>query len=103
MTSIINPQTFEVAAEQPEHGYWIAGTVEVTLGKETRRVEATKANDQITAFGMTGRYETGKRAWPARATRVIDPTTGRAWDRVQFGRDDRAGGRFNKTNALSFA
>jgi hypothetical protein len=102
MTSIINADTFEASSEQPDHGYWVNGTVEVTLRGKTARVNAHKRGHEITAFGMTGRYATGTKAWPASATRVIDPSTNTPWDRVSFGRDDRSS-RFNKTSALSFA
>jgi hypothetical protein len=104
MTSIINAATFTANAEQPDHGYWIEGTVEVTLRGQTRRVRATKSNrdEVITAHGMTGRYQTGTKAWPATATQRIDPRTGKAWDSVNFGRDDRAA-KFQKTSALHFA
>ena len=102
MTSIINPETFEAAEVQ--EGYYLEGTVEVTLRGETRRVKALmqKGGVQITAYGMTGRYQTGTRAWPANVTRVIDPTTGRAWDRIEFGRDERSG-RCKKTSSIFFA
>lgn len=104
MTSIINISTFTAAAEQPEHGYWIEGTVDVTLRNETRTVRATKStrNGMITAYGMTGRYQTGTKAWPAEVQQRIDPTNNKPWDHVQFGRDDRAA-KFQKTNALHFA
>lgn len=102
MTSIIAPATFEAAAEQPEHGFWIEGTVEVTLRGETRRVPAQLRGEKITARGLTGRYETGTKAWPATAEHVIDPRTGKAWDRIDFGRDDRSG-KFNKVNNVFFA
>lgn len=103
MTSIIDPTTFVAHATQPTHGYWVEGTVEVTLGRETRRVEAIRKNeDQITAYGLTGRYQTGTKAWPARATRVIDPKTNRPGDRIEFGNDDRSG-RCKKTNQIFFA
>lgn len=101
MTSIISPSTFIADEVQPTHGFWIDGTVEVTLGGKTRRLPATKNGEAITAFGLTGRYQTGMKAWPASATRVIDPTTGKAWDRVSFGNDDRSG-RCKKTNMVFF-
>lgn len=102
MTSIINETSFIASNEQPEHGFWVEGTVEVTLRGETRRVRAKRRNDEITAYGMTGRYQTGTKAWPAAATRVVDPRTGRPWDRIRFGRDDRSG-KFNKVNCVFFA
>lgn len=91
MPSAINPDTFETAADQPAHGYWIEGTVEFTLRGEARRVKASKSGEAITAWGLTGRYETGTKAWPATVERVQDPRTGRWWDRVNFGRDERSG------------
>jgi hypothetical protein len=104
MTSIINTATFTASAEQPDHDYWIEGTVEVTLRNETRTVRATKCNrdGSITARGMTGRYQTGTKAWPASVTQETCPHTNKIWDFVIFGRDDRSG-KFNKVNALSFA
>lgn len=104
MTSIINAETFTASAEQPSHDYWIEGTVEVTLRGQTRRVRATKSkrDGEITAHGMTGRYQTGTKDWPASVTQRIDPRTGKAWDSVHFGRDDRAA-KFQKTSAINFA
>ena len=102
MASIINAATFAPVADQPEHGYWVEGTVEVTLRGETRTVRATQSRGEVTAFGMTGRYQTGTKAWPATVTQKIDPRTNRPWDSVQFGRDDRAA-KFQKTNSLHFS
>ena len=104
MTSIINAATFTPATRQPDHGYWINGTVEITLRGEHRIVSAIKSNrtGEITAYGMTGRYQTGTKAWPAKVTQRIDPRDGKLWDVVSFGRDDR-NGKFTKTNALFFA
>ena len=102
MTSIINAATFTPAPEQPEHGYWVEGTVEVTLRGETRAVRATQSRGEITAYGMTGRYQTGAKAWPAKVTQKIDPRTNKPWDHAQFGRDDRAA-KFQKTSGLHFA
>jgi hypothetical protein len=101
MTSCIAHETFQTAAEQPEHGFWVEGTVEVTLQGKTRRVKAHKTGDEIRAYGLTGRYETGTKAWPANVTRVIDPSTGKPWDRVVFGRDERSG-RCNKASNVFF-
>ena len=105
MTSIINAATFTASAEQPDEGYsWIEGTVEVTLRNETRTVSAEKCNryGRITAYGMTGRYQTGTKAWPATVMQMVDPRTGKLWDFVSFGRDDRAS-KFQKLNGLHFA
>jgi len=100
--SIIKNETFIANETQPEHGFWIDGTVEVTLGKETRRVKAFIKGNVVTAFGMTGRYATGTKAWAASVAQRIDPTTGKVWDSVNFGRDDRSA-KFCKVNGLSFA
>lgn len=104
MASIIKTETFTAAATQPDHGFWIEGTVQVTLRGETRTVKAHKSTraGEITAYGMTGRYQTGTKAWPASVTQKIDPSTGKPWDSVNFGRDDRSS-KFQKFNALHFA
>jgi len=102
MTSIINTATFTPAAEQPDHDYWIDGTVEVTLRGETRVVPAKKRAGEISAYGMTGRYQTGTKAWPAEVVQKIDPRTNMPWDCVRFGRDDRAA-KFQKTSGLHFS
>lgn len=101
MTSIINADTFEASANQPGHGYWTEGSVEVSLHGETRRVPAHKNGETITAYGLTGRYQTGTKAWPASVDRVIDPRNGKPWDRVNFGRDERTG-RCRKTSMVFF-
>ena len=103
MTSIINETTFQTSDTQPDHGFWVDGTVEVTLRGETRRVKAVRTKqDTIRAYGFTGRYETGSKAWPASVERVIDPRTGKAWDLISFGRDERQG-RCKKTGHIHFA
>ena len=99
--SIINANSFTPNATQ-QYKTITEGTVEVTLHNETRRVEATKQNGQLTAYGMTGRYQTGGKAWPASVTQKVDPTTNKIWDSVSFGRDDRHG-KFQKTSSLHFA
>jgi len=94
---IINSDSFIADAEQSEQG-----TVEVTLRRETRRVPAIRRSGLVTAFGMTGRYQTGTKAWPARVSMMRDQNNGDIFEIVHFGRDDRAG-NFHKLNALSFA
>lgn len=103
MTSIIKADTFQESDEKLDHDYFVKGTVEVTLRNETKTVPAIKGTNDgsITAYGMTGRYVTGTKAWPANVTQRKTPE-GKIWDSVTFGRDDRSG-KFNKTNALSFA
>jgi len=103
MTSIINAATFIPADEQPEDMSWVVGVVDVTLRGETRTVRAWQEKDgMIVAFGMTGRYQTGTKAWAATVSQRTDPRTGKVWDDVSFGRDDRST-KFQKTNSLSFA
>ena len=99
MASIINIESFQKTGESE---YWEDGTVEVTLRGTTKRVPAHRSNGTITAYGMTGRYQTGTKAWPAQVRAVTDPRTGKLWDQVHFGRDDRAS-KFQKMNGLSFA
>lgn len=104
MGSIIDDNSFVAAEVQPEHGFWIEGVVSVTLRGETKTVRAhmRQASKEITAFGLTGRYETGTKAWPASVTQKIDPRSGARWDSVDFGRDDRSP-KFSKMRGLSFA
>jgi hypothetical protein len=101
MTNIINISTFEYTGSSARGD---EGTVEVTLRHDTRRVPASRSlsnPEQITAYGMTGRYQTGSKAWNATVTSRRDPTTGKLWDSIRFGRDDRAS-KFQKASALSF-
>jgi len=101
--TIINTTTFVPAAKQPDHGLWIEGTVNVTLRGETRRVKAHQlANGNVRAYGMTGRYQAGTKAWSASVEQRTDPRTGKVWDLIEFGRDDRAA-KFQKINGLHFA
>jgi len=75
------------------------GTVEVTLRNETRRVKA-RLNEKygwMYAYEMTGRYQTGGKAWPAMVRSYEDGS-----ETVDFGRDDR-NPKFNKMNAIFFA
>ena len=90
--SIINPETFEVSGMQPKKGVWFYGTVAVTIRGETRRVPARKhkERDEITAHDLVGRYDTGKRTWPAVVTRDIDPESGLPRDLPVFGLDHRS-------------
>ena len=102
--AFIDPTTFLVeTSEQNEHlGTIERGTVEVTIRRETRRVEATRysKSGDITARGMTGRYQTGGKAWPA--TISLRHTERGSYESVWFGRDDRCG-KFRKENGVSFA
>ena len=82
------------------------GTVEVTLGKRTERVEAYRYDIDGQAFisvyrAFSGRYRTGGKAWPARVS--CRQRAGGAWvEYVDFGRDDRSS-RFNKAQGLFWA
>jgi hypothetical protein len=74
------------------------GTVEVTLGRETRRVRALSFGDgYIVAYGITGRYRTGMKAWPGSIT--LQP--GFKNEHVSFGFDSRSGKHHKAT--ISFA
>lgn len=76
-------------------GSTIYGTVEVTLGNETRRVRAMmhRSDDSashlngITAYGISGRYRTGMVAWPG----SIEKRDSWANESVHFGFDSRSG------------
>lgn len=105
MTNVVDPFTFKAASEPVAHsvGKVTEGTVEATLGGETRRVPAFRwdHNDgrvEIRAYGMTGRYNTGTKAWGATVTHDL----AMGMERIRFGRDDRAA-KFQKASALSFA
>ena len=75
------------------------GTVEVTIGNKTKRVEAIiwAFNGSLVAYGLLGRYEQGSKAWDATLTLYAD-----GGESARFGRDDRSG-RFNKQNCIYFA
>jgi len=104
--SILNIETFEVTSIEHDEvlGKIEHGTIEATLRRETRQVPASRYQDgTISATGMTGRYRTGTKAWPAvveyRSFGQVNPKWGES---VWFGRDDRADG-FQKTHGLSFS
>ncbi len=90
----INPATFQVNGAFTTTA--IYGTVEVTLGLETRRVQAIRWLNSITAYGITGRYATGTKAWPGSID--LRDTGG---EHVRFGFDSRSG-KHRKTT-ISFA
>lgn len=101
MATAINPDTFERTGEEVRETkryrfVYDTGSVEVTLGDETRRVPATRLDGRITASGMYGTYRTSPRRWPAIIT--LDPD-GREF--AGFGRDERSG-RCNKMRGLAF-
>ena len=93
----INDNTFILDANEKHKG-----TVLVTLRGETRRVRAWISSDcLITAYGITGRYKTGGKAWPAEISQH-EAHDGTVYETVWFGRDDR-NGKFKKADCLHFA
>jgi hypothetical protein len=76
-----------------------AGTVEVTFQGKTRRVAARRFsdNDIVCSEALTGRYITGKKAWPA----VIWSRGGDGGESIRFGFDSRSGK--HRKYALSWA
>ena len=69
------------------------GTVELTLGRETRRVRALKDEKYgwVYAYGVEGMYRTGSKWWSGS---VRSDAEGKIY--VQFGRYDNHP-KFNKT------
>jgi hypothetical protein len=107
--TLVQPATFELAStEKHSFGRIETGTVEVTLGRETRRVRATRwfTNDEryeveIHAYDLGGRYETSAKVWDASITYTKWADNGKETERANFGRDDRSG-RFHKLNGVFF-
>lgn len=98
---IINSFTFVATSSEPLP--WDAtqtrerGTVEATLGRETRTVEAVRYEcGRIVSWAFTGRYRTGTKAWPATVRIDFD---GR--ETVWYGKDHHSN-RCHKTG-ISFA
>lgn len=81
---MINPETFTAKPEQTSASF-IDGTVEVTIGRETRRVPALKTSRGITAYRIGVRYRTGAKVWSGRVERFAD--TGK--EQVTGGFDNR--------------
>jgi hypothetical protein len=88
MSNIINRDTFK--AESVETTSWGAvrdtGTVEATLGNETKTLPAVryhKDGDIYITAGIGGRYRTSMKVWKA----SVGLSNGK--DRIWFGRDDR--------------
>lgn len=104
--TIINRDSFQ-PTETPQTKSWgteTVGTVECTLGGETRRVSCVKTTWTETLADLkgitfrvygafSGRYRTGKTAWPA--TIELE----KRGEFIRFGRDDRDP-KFNKANYL---
>lgn len=101
--TIINRDTFQPSNEAPAVDGDIIGTVEVTLGRETRRVFAVfvPKYNWIIARGMVGRYHTSSKTWPARV--LSKPfVDGSFRETAHFGRDDNHP-KFRKENCIFFA
>ena len=102
--TIINRDTFEPTGKPETKSFgavWTDGTIEATLHGLTKRIVVYRAVnlsdnsvEYTSHYAFTGRYETGKKAWPAT---VISKPNGGEW--IRFGRDDRSG-KFNKANYL---
>lgn len=107
--TVINANSFEVeSTETASFGLIEEGTVEVTLGRETRRVKARRTTPtyeggkpSIAAYGFGGRYNTGSKVWPAVVRMTIWPD-GKQTETANFGRDDRDS-KFNKMRGIFFA
>lgn len=96
-------ETFEVngsysdsASVNGVYGFVVFGTVEVELAGKTRRVpcrrfvgltDSVKHLSGFTAYGLTGRYMTGTKAWPA----SLDLRDGWTHAQPHFGFDSRSG------------
>lgn len=98
--TILNADTFIVTGTEAidfGSGSREVGTVEAMLGRQLKRVKAVRYDGgRIVSWDFTGRYLTGKKAWPA--TVSVD-TDGREW--VWYGKDHTSR-RCTKTG-LSFA
>jgi hypothetical protein len=100
---IIDRNTFQPSNETPRVEGDILGTVEVTIRRETRRLPATLVpkHGWIIARGMTGRYHTATKAWPASVINRLQPD-GSVVEYANFGRDDNHP-KFRKENCIHFA
>lgn len=112
MNTLINPTTFikthdEVGSYKSSTTKKLVeytteiGTVEVTIGKETKICEARRSGDTIYAKGMKGRYNTGGKSWNA-VVWVRMNEKGEWYENIDFGRDDRHP-KFQKRDAVYFA
>lgn len=100
---IINRTSFQPTNEAPRVEGDIIGTVEVTLRGETRRLPAVLVTQYnwIIARGMTGRYQSASKVWPANVLSQVRED-GSISERANFGRDDNHP-KFRKENCLWFA
>jgi hypothetical protein len=75
------------------------GTVEVTIGRVTKRVSAclVPKYNWLFAYDVVGRYQQGGKVWPASIHQ-----NGEGKENVTFGRDDRSP-KFRKENNIYFA
>ena len=97
--TILNASTFEATGTE----LWGStdrtreiGTVEATLGRETKRVNAVRYDDgHIVSWDFTGRYRTSTKQWPATVSLEND---GSDW--VWFGKDHHS--RNCQKTGLSF-
>jgi len=87
---ILNRATFK-AGEIGVYGRAFHGTIEATIGNETKTVPAYSQDGFIYAHGFVGRYRTGKKLWNATIMSRIDTTNGRERESVHFGFDSRSG------------
>lgn len=97
--TILNAATFEATGTEPlpyrPEETREVGTIEATLGGQTKRVEAVRyEGGRIVSWDFTGRYRTGTKAWPATVSVEGDRET------VWYGKDHHTG-RCQKTG-LSF-
>ena len=95
--TLINRDTF-IAISTDSDGRQ-DGTVEVTIGRITKRVSAclVPKYNWLFAYDVVGRYQQGGKVWPASIHQNGD---GR--ESVSFGRDDRSP-KFRKENNIYFA
>lgn len=96
--TIANRDSFTPSATQDSTRF-IRGTIECTIGDETRILKATKDNEdgRIWVYGFSCRYRTGKRDWPAQ---IVSWPSGN--EGMSGGFDSRSG-RHHLLNAISFA
>ena len=103
MTAIINRDSFELEGANVHDQDAEYGTVEVTLGRETRRLKANRRGVKITVHSqgqIFGRYRTGKKNWPAVLFSNMTPE-GKVLESCLYGNDDRSG-RCQINNSVFF-
>jgi hypothetical protein len=91
--TILNASTFEATSTDSTREI---GTVEATLGRETKRVNAERWDDgRIVSWDFTGRYRTSTKQWPATVMLRNDGSVS-----VLFGKDHHS--RHCQKTGLSF-